>query len=195
MGVARHREFDADAALDRAVEVFWEHGYDGASLAQLTAAMGISKPSLYAAFGDKRQLFEKAVRRYSEGGPAWERKTFDLPTAREVITTYLHRTVDAGTRAGQPRGCLLVQSAGKLSPESQPVRAYVARQRADGLVLMRERLKRAADERDPTMTSDPDALTLLVSTLADGIAVRANDGTPPAELHRMVDLAIEGLFA
>ncbi|MFD9734593.1 TetR/AcrR family transcriptional regulator [Umezawaea sp. NPDC059074] len=190
----RPREFDVDTALDRAVDVFWEHGYEGSSLVQLTEAMGINKPSMYAAFGDKRQLFEKAVQRYIATGPAWEMEAFELPTAHEAAATFLHRTVDVVTSDRHPHGCLVVQGVGKCSPENRPVRDYVAQQRANALDFIRERFERAATEGDPTMTSDPETLALLVAGVSEGIAVRANDGVPAEKLHRVVDLAIQGVF-
>ncbi|MGI5502291.1 TetR/AcrR family transcriptional regulator [Lentzea sp. CA-135723] len=190
----RPREFDADTALDRAVDVFWEHGYEGASLAHLTEAMGINKPSMYAAFGDKRQLFEKAVQRYIATGPAWEMEAFELPTAREAVATFLHRTVDVVTSDGHPHGCLVVQGAGKCAPDNRPVRDYVAQQRTNALTFIRERFERAAAECDSTMDADPEVLALFTAALSEGIAVRANDGVPAEKLHRMVDLAIRGAF-
>jgi AcrR family transcriptional regulator len=192
--MARPRAFDIDTALDQAVNVFWEHGYEGTSLAQLTEAMGITKSSLYAAFGDKQQLFEKAVQRYDQGAPAWERDAFELATVREVVTTYLHRTVDAVTSDQHPHGCLVIQSISKCSSENQPVRDYVAAQRTRGLMLLRARFERAVTDGDPTMTADPGTLALLVATLAEGIAARANDGTAPEDLHRVVELAASSLF-
>ena len=194
-GVPRPRSFDVDTALDRAVDVFWEHGYEGTSLVQLCEAMGINKPSLYAAFGDKRQLFEKVVARYVAGAPAWEQQAFALPDVRDAVTTYLHRTVDAVTSDTRPHGCLVVQSVGKCSPENRPVRDHVAAARAAGLLSIRARLDRAHTECDPAMTADPATLALLVATVAEGMAVRADDGTPAADLHRMVDLAVTAMFA
>lgn len=193
--MARPREFDPDAALDRAVNVFWEHGYEGSSMAQLTAAMGINKPSLYAAFGDKRQLFEKAVRRYAEGGPAWERDALSLPTARAAVTTFLHRTVDVVTGGDHPLGCLIEQGASKCAPENRPVRDFVAAQRTEVLRFMEQRFRRAVSDADPTMRIDPAMLALLTVAIGEGITSRANDGTPPGDLHAMVDVVTAGLFS
>lgn len=192
--VARPRTFDRETALDSAVDVFWEHGYEGASLTQLCAAMGINKPSLYAAFGDKRRLFEEVVERYVEEGPAWGQAALDLPSVADAVSTYLHRTVDAITRAGRPHGCLVVQSAGKCSPASSPVREHVAAARAAGLSRIRDRLDRARAENDPALTGNPATLTVLVASIAEGMAVRADDGTPADELHAAVELGVTALF-
>ena len=89
----RPRAFDVDEALDAAMRVFWKHGYEGASLSELTEAMGINRPSLYAAFGDKESLFKKAVDRYMERGSAVWREALDQPTARQVVEHLLRGIV------------------------------------------------------------------------------------------------------
>jgi AcrR family transcriptional regulator len=191
--VARPREFDINEALDRAVDVFWAHGYEGTSLSQLTEAMGISRPSLYAAFGDKRQLFERVIQRYYSG-PASKLDALDLPTVREVVSAYMHRSVDTVTSAEHPHGCLVAQGATKCAPENARVVAYVADGRRDGILALRDRFERGAGEGDATVTIDPEELALLVTAITEGIAVRAGDDTPAETLHRIVDVALAGLF-
>ena len=105
----RPREFDLDEALERAVEVFWRHGYEGASLSALTAAMGINRPSLYAAYGGKADLFAKVVARYAERDMAYVRAALEQPTAREVVRTLLLGQAQALTRPDRPAGCLSLQ--------------------------------------------------------------------------------------
>src|SRR4051794_23528580 len=105
----RPRAFDADAALGRAVEVFWRHGYEGTSLADLTEAMGINRPSLYAAFGNKEELFRRVVARYAQEEMAYAREALARPTAYGVIETFLRANVDALTHTDHPPGCLSVQ--------------------------------------------------------------------------------------
>jgi AcrR family transcriptional regulator len=141
-----------------------------------------------------RQLFEKALRRYAEGGPAWEREALDLPTARAAVKTFLHRTVDAVTGGDHPLGCLIEQAASKCAPENRPVRDFVAAKRTEVLHLMEQRFQRAVSDADPTMTTDPAMLALLTVAIAEGITSRANDGTSPEDLHTMVDVVTEGLF-
>ena len=109
MGMGRPRAFDADAALDRAMDVFWRHGYEGATIAQLTEAMSINPPSLYAAFGSKEGLLKAALDRYSEKRDAWMDRVVSAPTAHEVAERFLMEHADAQTDPANPPGCLLVQ--------------------------------------------------------------------------------------
>src|SRR5689334_13025068 len=102
----RPRGFDADAALDRAIEVFWRRGYEGASLGDLTEAMGINRPSMYAAYGNKEELFRRALTRYAEADMAYARRALEEPTAYRVIETFLRANADAITRPDRPAGCL-----------------------------------------------------------------------------------------
>src|SRR5437660_6287285 len=112
MLVGRPREFDVEAALDRALEVFWRKGYEGASLPDLTRAMGINRPSLYAAFGNKEGLFRKALDRYAEGPAAYVREALNEPTARAVAERMLGEAIGLLTAPRNPRGCfIMVQSA------------------------------------------------------------------------------------
>src|ERR1700747_310396 len=124
MPSGRLRQFDEDEAQDRALEVFWAHGYEGATLPDLTAAMGINRPSLYAAFGNKEQLFQRAVDRYVEKARAQMEAVLAEPTARRVAERFLREVVVGGCDAASPagRGCLLVGAALTCSPESEGVR-------------------------------------------------------------------------
>src|SRR5687767_6665585 len=109
--IGRPRAFDTDKALDHALLVFWRKGYEGASLSELTKAMGINRPSLYAAFGDKKALFRKALDRYMEGPAAYVREALNEPTARAVVERLLGGAADLLTDPRTPQGCLTVQSA------------------------------------------------------------------------------------
>ena len=128
----RPRGFDADEALERAMLVFWEQGYEGASLAGLTGAMGISTTSMYAAFGNKEELFRKALERYTEGPSAYLDQALEEPTALGVATAILAGTVRTTTRPARPHGCLGVQgalAAGDSRPWSPRPPRRLARQR------------------------------------------------------------------
>src|SRR5437588_3573741 len=111
MPAGRPRTFDAEKALDRALKVFWRKGYEGTSLPDLTKAMGINRPSLYAAFGNKESLFRKALDRYAEGPAAYMREALNKPTARAVAERLLGGTIDLLTDRRNPRGCHMVHGA------------------------------------------------------------------------------------
>src|SRR4051812_21366670 len=126
----RPRGFDVDRALDRALELFWRKGYEGTSLPDLTGAMGINRPSLYAAFGNKEQLFRKALDRYAEGPAAYVREALDEPTARAVAERLLGGTADLLTDPRHPGGCLTVQGALACGEAAESVRRELAARRA-----------------------------------------------------------------
>src|SRR3954469_22395850 len=122
MAKGRPREFDVDQALDRALRVFWRRGYEGATLPDLTKAMGINRPSLYAAFGSKEGLFRKALDRYAAGPAAYVREALNEPTARAVAGRLLGGAIDLVTDRRNPRGCLLVQGALACGEAAESVR-------------------------------------------------------------------------
>src|SRR5271156_3918908 len=109
MRTGRPRNFCTETVLDRAMEVFWRKGYEGASLSDLTEAMGINRPSLYAAFGDKEALFRKVLDRYEEGPAAYVYEALKERTARAVAESLLRRAAKGSIDPRNPRGCLMVQ--------------------------------------------------------------------------------------
>src|SRR5882724_2242913 len=111
MSVGRPRAFDIEKALDRAVDVFWRKGYEGTSLSDLTEAMGINRPSLYAAFGNKEDLFRKVLDRYSDGPAAYVREALNEPTAKAVAERLMRGAAEVLTNPRNPSGCLIVQGA------------------------------------------------------------------------------------
>jgi AcrR family transcriptional regulator len=189
----RPRTFDADDALERAVEVFWRHGYEGASLHELTAAMGVNKPSLYAVFGSKEELFRRAVARYAEIDMAYARKALEELTARDVLRTLLHDNVDALTQPGRPPGCLSVQGGVSCGPDNAGVAEFLAASRLAGEQALADRLARAVDEGDLAATSDPTALARFVMTFSEGQAVHAAAGAQRDQLRQSADIALTAL--
>src|SRR5207253_7069395 len=139
----RPRSFDLDKALDAALQVFWRKGYEGASLSDLTAAMGINRPSLYAAFGNKEALFRRALDRYAAGPAVYVRKALEEPTARAVAERLLGGAVDLVTDPRNPGGCLLVQGALVCGDATESVRRELAARRVAGETAIGERFKRA----------------------------------------------------
>ena len=186
----RPRSFDADTALDRALEVFWRHGYEGTSLTDLTAAMGINKPSLYAAFGNKERLFRKALDRYTEGPAAYVREALGEPTARAVVERLLRGAVDLLTDPHGPPGCLMVQGALACGEAADPVRQELASRRAAGEAAIRQRFKRAKLDGDLPADADPVDLARYVATVIHGMAVQAAGGASRDELRRVAQTAL-----
>lgn len=187
----RPRGFDRDLALDRAVEAFWRRGYAGVSIADLTAAMGINSPSLYAAFGGKFQLFREAVERYAATVGAFALDALrDEDAARAAVARLLHGAADAYTARGRPRGCLVVNGATNCPAEDEPVARYLAGRRAAMERAIRARLDRAAAEGELPREADPSALAAYFAAVLDGIAVKARDGAPRATLHAVADAAM-----
>jgi AcrR family transcriptional regulator len=111
VSLGRPRSFDVDEALDQALNVFWRKGFEGTSLPDLTTAMGINRPSLYAAFGNKESLFRKAVERYEENTARRIHEALDEPDVRVAVETMLRRNIEAITDSRNPPGCFMVQGA------------------------------------------------------------------------------------
>lgn len=187
----RPREFDAGDALDRALHVFREKGYEGASLSDLTAAMGINRPSLYAAFGDKRALFEKALERYAEGPAAFMRKALEEKTAREVAERLLQGSVEQLTSPRNPPGCLMVQGALACGSEGEDVRQELISHRAGTEKLIIQRLRRAKAEGDLSAKQNPTDLARFLTSVMYGMSVQASGGASRAELKRIARTAMQ----
>jgi AcrR family transcriptional regulator len=186
----RPRAFRREVALEAAMRVFWRHGYDGASLTALTAAMGINRPSLYAAFGDKAALFREAVALYGTGPGRYVRRALGQPTARKVAETLLRGAVSAATDPANPGGCLWVQGALVAGAESDSIRRMMVDLREGGITQIRERLLRAGREGDLPSTSDPEALTHYLISVMNGISVQGASGRSRDDLNKVADLAL-----
>jgi AcrR family transcriptional regulator len=186
--VGRPRAFDPDVALDRAMHVFWARGYEGASLSNLTRAMRINRPSLYAAFGNKEQLFGKVLDRYMDGPVAYFGKALAAPKAREVVEQIFLGTARMAGDSRIPAGCLMVQGA--LACGDAAVRKEVAARRAAVEGILRRRLQRAKREGDVPKNADPAELAHYVMTVVRGMAVQSAGGASSDQLRRVAQMAL-----
>lgn len=186
----RPREFDANVALDQALHVFWKKGYEGASLQDLTDAMGISRPSLYAAFGNKEALFRKAMDRYAQGPAGYVCAALNEPTARAVVERFFFGAVDLLSDPRNPRGCMAVQGALACGASAESVRAELTARRIEGEHLLRKRLERAQAEGDLPADASPADLARYASTVMHGLSVQAVSGATREELRKVAELAL-----
>lgn len=187
----RPRGFDKDAALTRAMEVFWRQGYDRASMADLTAAMGIASPSLYAAFGSKEELFRKALEHYAatEGDAVWG-GVAEAPTAYEAVANFLMRTACVFTRKSKPSGCLIVLSALHATGGDKEIRDMLVEMRAQSVADLQRRLQRAIDEQELPRNTDVAGIARYYVTVQQGMSIQARDGATRSELENIACAAL-----
>ena len=183
MPSGRTRQFDVDEALDRALEVFWARGYEGATLPELTRAMGINRPSLYAAFGNKEELFRKALDRYLAGPQGFMAEALKEPTARAVAEAIFSGFIRMQRGRDRARGCLVVQGALACGEEAEPVRRELARLRQAAVTAFRERFERAVQDGDLPKGTDCAGLARYVATVLNGLAVQAASGATEKDLR------------
>lgn len=191
MAMGRPRIFDVSKALDAALRLFWRHGYEGASLADLTDAMRINKPSLYAAFGSKEALFRRAVASYDEKYGNYFRDALAQPTARLVAEKLMVAAIRQSTRPGHPRGCLLVQGALASSTAAEPIKRTLGKYRADAEAQIRARFERAIAEGDLDADANPAQLAGFIWTVNLGLAVQAAGGVGKEHLADVVAMAMK----
>ena len=187
----RPRSFDCGKALDRALLVFWRKGYQGASLSDLTAAMGINRPSLYAAFGDKEALFRKVLDRYAEGPGSHALQALNELTSRAVVEKLLRGGADLLTTPGSPRGCLLVQGALTCGSGANSMRRELISRRTASELALRKRFTRAQAEGELPPHTNPANLARYIITIIHGMSVQAAGGATRQELRHVADIALQ----
>jgi AcrR family transcriptional regulator len=188
--LGRPRAFDADVALERAMHVFWAKGYEGAALSDLTQAMRINRPSLYAAFGNKEQLFRKVLDRYANGPLAYFAKALEAPKARDVIEKILLGAANMASDPRLPAGCLMVQGALACGDSAGSVQKEVAARRTASEVALRSRLQRAKREGDLSRNADAGELARYVMTVLQGMAVQGANGAKRDQLRQVARTAL-----
>ncbi|MGK5734022.1 TetR/AcrR family transcriptional regulator [Streptomyces sp. URMC 124] len=187
----RPRSFDRETALEQAMRAFWEHGYEAVSIADLTRAMDIKAPSLYAAFGDKRSLFEEAIEAYARNYGVFTAKALsEAPTARRAADRLLHEAAVSHTLPGLPRGCMIISAATNCTEQSAEVVEALQKRRNKGIAFIESRI--VTDVAAGVLPADTDAHALAVYTGAvlQGMSQQARDGADRATLEAVADVAM-----
>ncbi|MEO7433591.1 MAG: TetR/AcrR family transcriptional regulator [Dokdonella sp.] len=186
----RPLSFDRNIALDQAMRLFWQSGYEGTSLGALTKAMGVTAPSIYAAFGDKKQLFLEAVSRYVSGPVTAQTLIDDAPDAHAAATALLRTSAIGFTGASTPRGCLLATSTISCSPAAADVQRQLAVIRKKIEARIKEKI--ADDVRKGVLPSgvDADALAGFVMATIQGLSTLARDGARREKILRVAEAAM-----
>jgi AcrR family transcriptional regulator len=186
----RPREFDVDEALAAALRVFWTKGYEAASLTDLTEAMGITKPSLYAAFGNKESLFRKALDLYEREKLAYIGEALEAPTSRQVVDRLLRGALAMQTSECEPKGCMRVLSSVSCGLEAASIRAELMQRRQSSQRALCERMHRARDEGDLPKGTDVDGLCAYLTAILGGMAVQASSGASKQQLEALVETTL-----
>jgi AcrR family transcriptional regulator len=187
----RPRTFDRQQALQSAVDVFRARGYDGATLEDLTAAMGgIAPPSFYAAFESKENLFREAIELYASTAGSRGREALDGPKVRDAIEGMLRESTDVFSDPGGPGGCLVLLGAINCTRANEDTHEFLRSIRAQPPALIRKRLERAIDEGELPESVDVDAVASFYTTVLHGLSLRARDGASRKVLHAAIDGAM-----
>jgi len=186
--LARPRQFDEDAVLDKAMLLFWTSGYEGTSTTELLTATGLTNSSLYQAFGSKEGLYRRVAERYRNGPLGVRDAALAEPTPRRVVERLLLSTIDVLTADTTPRGCMDVNSGTGQMRNSDSLRAMLIANRAVIRRRLGERLTELGLSRHPPMGDDPQHVAMLVATLLHGLAIQAADGVSAEELRIVVQM-------
>jgi AcrR family transcriptional regulator len=187
----RPLSFDRDAALETAMHVFWERGYEAASIADLTSAMGITPPSLYTAFGDKEQLFLEAIERYALGyGSAGARALVEEPSARGAIERWLTEAANELTQPCHPKGCMVVMAATNCSAAAERVQDALLLRRTEAIASVGRRIQGGIDSGELPPDTDAQDLANFYATIYQGMSMQAKDGATHESLMSTVRQAM-----
>lgn len=186
----RPRVFDKDEALEKAMKLFWTRGYDGTSMAEIIETLGINKPSLYAAFGNKEELFHKALLKYASGPVAFVNEVIKEPTSRKVAESFLVKAAEFLTNPEYPKGCMIVQAALSASESADLIRNVLIKYRASYEKILAERFVQAKIDGDLNNEANPKDLAKFLATLHQGMSVQATSGSTKDELLEIANIAL-----
>ena len=191
--MGRPRRFREEDALDAAMRVFWQKGYEGTSLDDLTKAMKINRSSLYSTFGDKEKLFRTVIDRYKAGSMSFVSEALNLKTTRAVVEALLRMSVKFLSDPSHPPGCLSIQGGVACGSGNEEAKQAMIDWRKAGLALLQKRLQRARTEGDLRRGVDPKDLARLVMIMMNGLGIQAVNGATAEEMNRAMDLALRSL--
>ena len=187
----RPQKFVNDDALHQAIEVFWTHGYEGTSLTNLTEALNMNRPSIYAAFGNKQALFSLSLKTYIDEQLSFIDDAVKQETLSEVIEMLFNKQIDLLTE--KKRGCMLVQAALSCGEETQEIKDELTEQRKVLEGKLRKRFQMAQLKKDSSSSESPAAAAKYISTIYQGLSVQATSGATKKELIEVVELAKKAL--
>ncbi|MGA7187811.1 MAG: TetR/AcrR family transcriptional regulator [Candidatus Acidiferrales bacterium] len=185
--------FDKDAALDAAMLLFWERGFEGTSMADLTQAMGLNPSSIYAAFGDKRALFALVARRYVDDPAQYAARALAKPTLKGVLRALFDNTVEFLTTPGHPPSCMSLAGAIACSVNATPAKQLMTEIRKQNEADIKSRLVKARKSGELPKQINVDDFTRYLSTILAGLSIQAANGSTKAELKRTAEMALRYL--
>jgi AcrR family transcriptional regulator len=192
--LGRPRAFDPDEALEKALEVFWQKGYEGTSLTDLTKAMGINKPSLYSTFGNKEELFLKAIDLYSKRPCGFFAPSLEQASVFDVAASLLRGAALSLADNSHPQGCVLVQGALACSEENSSIKMALIKRRLEGEDALKDRFERALAEGDIPINISPAILARYLMTLLNGMTIQSTNGASPEQLMEIAEFSLSILF-
>ena len=187
----RPSNFNHEEALEKALRVFWSRGYEGTSMSELTETLGINKPSIYAAFGNKEELFRKALTRYVTGPAAFVGEAMQQPTARQAVEKFLLQAVDFFSDQSTPNGCMIVQAALTGGQGSSAIQQELIGYRNSIETSFRERFDLAKEQGDLPPNVNTKQLAKYIATIHQGMSVQATSGATREELQAIVEMAMK----